>query len=74
VLLVALQKSFSTAHILGEFVSLDDSFHVVDPVGEIAVVGQEPVEEIAFVQLLFPLLGFGNKGFPVGFDFIVFLP
>lgn len=43
-LLVAVQQSFSSSHVIGQFVSIDQSFHLRHPAGQIPEVCSETLQ------------------------------
>ncbi len=56
---------------LGELVGRDDGLDVVDPGGEVPEVGEEPVQEVALVQLLLAQPRLLHQLLPVRHDLAV---
>jgi len=58
---MTLQQRLRTAYVVSDFVTPDLRLHVIEPVLEVATVGQEVLKIVGVGQSALPGLGLGHK-------------
>lgn len=58
---MSLEQSFSTSHVLGEFIRRDEGHHTADPAVEVAVVTQEPLQLVRVKKFRFAISGLNKR-------------